>query len=61
MLAAGCLFPFLVLLGGAILGAKLGGAEGSLVGGIIGLIVGVAVPAAAFWALRKATSDKEKQ
>lgn len=59
MLAVGCLFPFLVLLGGAILGAKIGGAEGSLIGGIIGLAIGVAVPAVAFWALRKATADKE--
>lgn len=61
MLAVGCLFPFLVLLGGAILGARVGGAQGSLLGGIAGFAIGLVVPVAGFWMLRRATEDEEKQ
>jgi hypothetical protein len=61
MLAVGCLLPFLILLGGAILGAQLGGAQGSLAGGIAGFAIGLTVPAIGFWMLRKATADKEKR
>ncbi|MBY8828607.1 hypothetical protein [Hephaestia mangrovi] len=54
MLAVGCLVPFILLVGGAILGAQLGGTAGSIWGSVIGLVAGLAVPAVMFGALLSA-------
>jgi|GEM_PF-3914558 len=45
MLALGCLFPVLLAIGGAMLGAMLAGDTGALWGGLGGLALGSAVPA----------------
>jgi len=45
MLALGCLAPFLLLVGGAVIGAFLDATTGSIWGAAIGLALGLAVPA----------------
>lgn len=54
MIAVGCLFPFLLVVAGAIVGGMRGGAEASALGAGIGLVVGAAVPAAVFLAFSAA-------
>lgn len=54
MLALGCLFPVLLAIGGAMLGAMLAGDTGVLWGGLGGLALGAAVPAIMLRALASA-------
>lgn len=61
MLAAGCLFPFLLLVGGALLGVKIGGEQASIIGGAVGFVIGIAIPAIGFWILRRATRDEKER
>jgi len=61
MLAAGCLFPFLLLVGGALLGVKIGGEQASIIGGAVGFVIGIAIPAIGFWILRRATRNGKEQ
>ncbi|AKH43150.1 hypothetical protein FHS61_001150 [Altererythrobacter atlanticus] len=58
MLALGCLFPVLLAIGGAMIGAMLGGNTGTLWGGIGGLALGCAVPAIMLFALGSARNKR---
>ena len=58
MAAVGCLLPFLLAIGGAILGAMMAGDEGAIWGGLAGLVIGLAVPAVLFYALASARKDR---
>jgi len=53
MLAVGCLFPFMLVVAGAIIGGTNGGAKESLIGAVIGLVIGAAIPAIAFFAFSR--------
>lgn len=54
MFAIGCLFPVLLFIGGAIIGALLGGSTGTMWGAISGAGLGLVMLAALFGVLRKA-------
>lgn len=54
MIALGCLFPVLLVVGGAIAGGTHGGAQDAAIGAGIGLVAGAALPAAAFFLFSRA-------
>lgn len=58
MLALGCLLPFVLGLGGLLLGAWLGGDGWTIWGGIIGLLLGTVPPVIMLVGLAKAKGER---